>query len=168
MKKWFFAKANRLRWVLNLWPPFLFSGIKITEIAPDYRYCKVILKDWPGTKNANGTQFGGSLFAMTDPIYSLMLMGLLGKRYFVWDKAAHIDFEKPGQGRVYVECRISDTFLAALQENTAHGEKYLPQVVDQIKDKRGQVVATVTRTLYVRLKPAFRPDSNGVWDADDD
>lgn len=157
MKKWFFAHPNRLRHMLNIWPPFLFSGIKITEISPDYRYCKVILKDWPGTKNANGTQFGGSLFAMTDPIYSLMLMGILGKRYFVWDKSAHIDFEKPGHGKVCAECRIDDAFLAAINEHTASGDKYLPQLVDQIKDQHGQVVATVTRTLYIRLKPSFRP-----------
>ena len=159
MKKWFFAKPGRLRHALNWWPPFLFSGIKITEISADYRYCKVILKDWPGTKNANGTQFGGSLFAMTDPIYSLMLMGLLGKRYFVWDKSAHINFQKPGTGQVQVECRIDDAFLTAIREHTAAGEKYLPQVVDEIKDAKGNVVATVSRTLYVRLKPAFRPDA---------
>lgn len=159
MKAWFFAHPNRLRHVLNLWPPFLFSGIKITEIGADYRYCRVILKNWPGTRNANGTQFGGSLFAMTDPIYSLMLMGILGKRYFVWDQAAHIDFKKPGTGQVAVECRISDQMLADIHAHTAQGDKYLPEVVNDITDAQGQIIATVRRTLYVRLKPAFRPQA---------
>ena len=75
MKSWFFQKSSRVRRVLNLWPPFLFSGIRITELSDDYRHCRVELKNWPGTRNANGSQFGGSLFAMTDPVYSLMLMG---------------------------------------------------------------------------------------------
>ena len=96
MKSWFFQKASRVRQVLNLWPPFLFSGIRITELSDDYRHCRVELKNWPGTRNANGSQFGGSLFAMTDPVYSLMLMGLLGSRYYIWDKSAHIDFIRPG------------------------------------------------------------------------
>lgn len=157
MKQWLFAKPNRIRRILNWWPPFLFSGIKITALSQDYRYCKVILKNWPGTKNANGSQFGGSLFAMTDPIYSLMLMGIMGGKYYVWDKSASIDFIKPGLGQVHVECRISDEWLHAVREQTADGKKYLPQVVDHICDSRGNTVATVTRTLYIRLKPAFRP-----------
>ncbi|MCP2041417.1 acyl-coenzyme A thioesterase PaaI-like protein [Neisseria sp. HSC-16F19] len=159
MKRWLFAHPNRLRRVLNIWPPFLFSGIKITAISADYRYCKVVLKNWPGTRNANGSQFGGSLFAMTDPVYSLMLMGLMGKRYYVWDKAAHIEFERPGHGEVFVECRIDDDFLAAVKQHTEDGSKYLPTVTDKIIDRRGEVVATVTRTLYIRLKPAFRPQT---------
>lgn len=157
MKQWFFAKPGRLRRVLNWWPPFLFSGIKITHLSDDFRYCRVILKNWPGTRNANGTQFGGSLFAMTDPVYSLMLMGILGPRYFVWDQSAHIDFLKPGTGEVAVECRIDDEFLAAIHQHTAGGDKYLPRRIDHIRDRNGHTVATVERTLYVRLKPAFRP-----------
>ncbi|MDO5686112.1 MAG: DUF4442 domain-containing protein [Neisseria sp.] len=157
MREWFFAKPNRVRTLLNLWPPFFFSGIKILSISPDFRRCKVKLKNWPGTRNANGTQFGGSLFAMTDPIYSLMLMGLLGSKYFVWDKSAHIEFQKPGVGEVSVECVISDEMLAAIKENTAGGDKYLPEVVNIITDRQGTVVATVSRVLYVRLKPPFRP-----------
>lgn len=161
MKKWLFSKSSRLRHVLNWWPPFLFSGIKIVELSSDYRYCKVILKNWPGTKNANGSQFGGSLFAMTDPIYSLMLMGIMGGKYYVWDKSASIDFIKPGLGQVSVCCHITDEWLHSVQTHTASGEKYLPQVVDQIQDSHNNTIATVTRTLYVRLKPAFRPHSTG-------
>lgn len=159
MKNWMFANPNRLRVMLNLWPPFFFTGIKIISIAPDFRSCKVKLKNWPGTRNANGTQFGGSLFAMTDPIYSLMLMGLLGSKYFVWDKSAHIEFKKPGVGEVYVECNISDEMLAAVKSGTENGEKYLPEVNNTIVDKNGTIVATVSRVLYVRLKPPFRPQT---------
>lgn len=160
MKKWFFAKPGRLRHALNWWPPFLFSGIKITEISADYRYCKVILKDWPGTKNANGTQFGGSLFAMTDPIYSLMLMGLLGKRYFVWDKSAHIDFMHPGRGNIYADCHISDEFLHDIHTHTQNGDKYFPEIKIALTDGKGTTIAMTTRVLYIRLKPAFRPSES--------
>ncbi|WP_037585622.1 DUF4442 domain-containing protein [Stenoxybacter acetivorans] len=164
MKMWLFERPWLVRFILNIWPPFLFSGIKIEQLSADFRYCKVVLKDWPGTKNANGTQFGGSLFAMIDPIYSLMLLGIMGKRYFVWDKEAHIDFKKPGVGKVFVECRLDDDFLKAVREHTQNGEKYLPQVANDIKDRHGNVVATVTKTMYIRLKPAFRPKAENRED----
>ncbi len=168
MRQWIFAKPNRVRHLLNLWPPFFFTGIKIITISDDFRYCKVKLKDWPGTKNANGTQFGGSLFAMTDPIYALMLMGILGDRYFVWDKSAHIDFQKPGVGEVYVECHISDELLHAIRTGTANGDKYLPEVRNQVFDRKGTIVASVVRTLYIRLKPAFRPAESNATTAESD
>ena len=52
--------------------------------------------------NANyvGTHFGGSLFAMTDAFYMLMVMAKLGSGYIVWDKAASIRYRKPGKGTV--------------------------------------------------------------------
>lgn len=157
LRNWFFAHARRLRILLNFWPPFLFSGIKVTELSSDFRYCKVILKDWPGTRNANLSQFGGSLFSMTDPIYSLMLMGILGNQYYIWDKSAHIDFKKPGIGVVYAESFVDDDMIAAIHEHTQNGKKYFPQVVTQIKDTQENIIATVTRTLYIRLKPQYRP-----------
>ncbi|OSI06755.1 Uncharacterised protein [Neisseria animaloris] len=152
-----FHNAAQARFLLNLWPPLLFSGIRITELSPDFRHMKATLKNWPGTRNAHGTQFGGSLFAMTDVTYSVMLNGLMGKRYFVWDKSAHIDFIKPGRSAVYIECTLTDEMLQDIYKHTQTGDKYLPEMKVHIFDKHGDTVAIVTRVLYVRLKPAFRP-----------
>lgn len=158
LRTWILAKPNRMRHVMNIWPPFLFAGVKLVHISSDWRVCKVILKDRPWTKNANGTQFGGSMFAMTDPIYSVLLMGALKDRYFVWDKAASIEFIKPGIGEIYVECRITDQLMTEIQHHTRNGDKYFPEVVDIIYDSLGNEVAKLHRTLYVRLKPKNRPD----------
>jgi hypothetical protein len=49
--------------------------------------------------NYVGTHFGGSLFAMTDRFYMLMLMANLGWNYIVWDKAVSIRYRKPRKGR---------------------------------------------------------------------
>ncbi|WKE67191.1 DUF4442 domain-containing protein [Gallaecimonas kandeliae] len=157
MKSWLFKKGSRIKHLLNLWPPFFFTGIRIRELSDDFRLCRVELKDRPWTKNANGTQFGGSLFAMTDPIYALMLMGILGKRYHVWDRAARIHFEKPGTGKVYAEFIISEPLLEEIAAATGEGEKFLPEVVTDVKDAKGELVARIERTLYVRLKRHHRP-----------
>ena len=91
-------KANTLRRIVNLWPPFLFSGIRATRLSPDYREAEVVLKQNSYWYNMNyvGVHFGGSLFAMTDAFYMLMLMNVLGKAYYVWDRRACIDYLKPG------------------------------------------------------------------------
>ncbi len=44
-----------------------------------------------------GTHFGGSLYAMTDPFFALMLQANLGGEYLVWDKAGSIDYIAPAR-----------------------------------------------------------------------
>ena len=146
-----------MRHLLNFWPPFLFNGIKIVELASDYRYAKVTLNDRPWRRNINSSQFGGAMFAMTDPMYPLMLMGALGKEYLVWDKQADIDFITPGIGKLTAEFWLSDDSVDTIKAATAEGDKYFPQFVVHIKDSRNQIVAEVNRTVYVRKKAKYRP-----------
>lgn len=149
-------KASTFRRIINLWPPFLLTGIHATRVTPDYREVDCELRLRWFNRNYVGTHFGGSLFAMTDAWYMLMLMNILGKDYFVWDQRAAIDFIAPGRGLVTARFRIDDTVLADIHAKTADGEKYLPEFVVDITDEKGEVVARVTKTLYIRKKPAKR------------
>lgn len=149
--------ANHLRHRLNLWTPLFFTGIKITYLSEDYTHCRATLKNWCFTKNSHGTQFGGSLFALTDPIYAMMCNCLFGDKHYVWDKSAHIDFVKAAPNEVYLDCQISqhdiDTILAA----TANGEKHFPEFTVRVFDQNNDTIAIATRVLYVRLKKEYRP-----------
>ncbi|WP_018693765.1 DUF4442 domain-containing protein [Algicola sagamiensis] len=156
MMKHIFGNARLFRLFLNLWPPFLFSGIKITKLADDFRYCKVDLKWWPWTLNANRTQYGGSMFSMTDPIYCLMLMNVLGKEYYVWDKNSDIDFLKPGKGRLTAEFILSDDTIQKIIDHTASGEKFFPEFIVNVVDEKGDIVCKLCRRIYVRKKPKYR------------
>ena len=51
--------------------------------AEDSRHVEVELRLTWWNRNAVGTMFGGSLFAMTDPFYALMLQHNLGRDYAV-------------------------------------------------------------------------------------
>ena len=141
-----------MRWVLNIWPPFLLTGIHIKHISKNYAQASVDLKMRPWNKNAVGSHFGGSLFAMTDPFYMLMLLAKLGKNYYVWDKSADIDYLKPGKGKVTAHFLISDDMMKEIIEKTNSGEKFLPRFVVEVKDEQGDVVAKLNRILYVRRK----------------
>jgi acyl-coenzyme A thioesterase PaaI-like protein len=146
-------KANTLRHVMNFWPPFLFSGISLTRVDEDYRTAEIQLKRRWYNQNYVGTHFGGSLFAMTDACYMVMLLQVLGKGYYVWDRRATIGYLKPGRGTVRARFEITDARLKEILDNTASGEKYLPEFTVDITDAEGDVVARVVKTLYIRKKP---------------
>ncbi|MDZ7901241.1 MAG: DUF4442 domain-containing protein [Rheinheimera sp.] len=146
-----------MRHLLNLWPPFFFNGIRVVALSTDYRYAKVTLNDRPWRRNINSSQFGGAMFAMTDPIYPLMVMGALGKEYLVWDKRADIDYIKPGKGKLTAEFFLQDATVQEIQQATALGEKYFPDFVVHVKNQQHEIVCEVNRTLYVRKKPQHRP-----------
>ena len=147
-------KPGTLRRLVNLWPPFLFSGIRVTRLSEDYREAEVVLKAHWYNMNYVGVHFGGSLFAMTDAMYMLMFMNVLGKGYYVWDRRAAIDYLKPGRGTVSARFEITDAALADILAKTASGEKYLPEFTVEITDAAGEVVARVVKTLYFRKKPS--------------
>ena len=155
--KWAFNPAV-MRHLLNFWPPFLFPGIKVAALSSDYRYCRVELKWRPWTRNINNTQFGGTMFAMTDPIYPLLLMGALGKEYLVWDKQADINFISPGYGKLVAEFWLSDATIDAVKAATEDGSKHFPQFLVHIKDGKGKLVCEVNRKVYVRKKAQYRQD----------
>ena len=146
-------KASLFRLGLNLWPPFLFPGIRVTELSADYRQARVELRMRPWNRNYVGTHFGGSLFAMTDPFWMLLVMHNIGRDYYVWDKAGEIEFVKPGRGTVVAQFHIDDAVLDELRQATADGQKALRWFENEIIDAGGEVVARVRKQLYVKRKP---------------
>jgi acyl-coenzyme A thioesterase PaaI-like protein len=146
--------ARNLRRLLNCWPPFLFSGIRVRTIADDFRHARVELGLHWYNRNYVGTQFGGSLFAMTDPFWMLLTMHALGPDYIVWDQAGAIDFLAPGRGTVSAEFRLADEVLDELRSATASGEKALRWFEVDVRGADGSVVAKVRKQLYVRRKRA--------------
>jgi acyl-coenzyme A thioesterase PaaI-like protein len=139
------------RWV-NLWPPFLGAGIRVVHIAPDMKSVDVEMKLRFWNANYVGTHFGGSLFAMTDAFYMLMLMANLGRDYIVWDKAATIRYRKPGRGTVRAEFRLSDSQIDDIREKLKTVTKYEPAFLVEVKDQAGVLIAEVEKVLHVRKR----------------
>ena len=145
------------RWV-NLWPPFLGAGIRVKHIAPDMKSIDVEMKLRWWNANYVGTHFGGSLFAITDAFYMLMLLANLGRDYIVWDKSASIRYRKPGKGTVRAEYRLTDAEIADIRAKADALPKYEPVFRVEVKDDKGTVIAEVERLLYVRRKDKPPPE----------
>jgi len=143
-----------LRRLVNFWPPFLGMGIRIVRIAADMKAVDVEMKLRWWNANYVGTHFGGSLFAITDAFYMLMLMANLGREYIVWDKAASIRYRKPGRGTVRAEFRLSDAQLDDIRDKLKTLPKYEPAFTVEVKDQQGTVIAEVEKLLHVRRKDA--------------
>jgi hypothetical protein len=148
-------ESRALRRWINFWPPFLGMGIRIQHIAADMKAVDVEMKLCFWNANYAGTQFGGSLFAMTDPFYMLMLMANLGRDYIVWDKAATIRYRKPGKGTVRAEFRLSDSQIEDVREKLETLPKHEPVFTVQVKDEAGVVIVEVEKVIHVRKKPAM-------------
>lgn len=143
-----------MRRVMNLWPPLLFAGIRILEWDADFRRVKVRLGHHRLTSNFFHTQYGGSLFSMTDPFWSIMLVHALGPDYTVWDRRGEIEFVTPGRTAVVTEMSIDQRVVDELRDATSSGAKVLRWFESDVLDAHGGVVARVRKQVYVRRKPS--------------
>ena len=142
---------------MTWWPPFLGAGIRVRSLSDDFRDAVVELRLGRLNRNAVGTHFGGSLYAMTDPFFMIMLLHNLGSDFLVWDKSGSIEYLAPGRGIVHAHFHLSEKRIAGIRAEAAGGGKVLPEFEIYVKDEAGGIVARVRKTLYVRLKEKKRP-----------
>lgn len=138
--------------LFNFYAPFFGAGIKVKSVTPDFHYMRVELPLTWYNRNYVGTAFGGSIYAMTDPFYMVMLIRILGRDYIVWDKGAVIDFVHPGRSRLIVQYDWTEEEIASIRAHTRTGEKYVFDKEVLVHDDKGELIARVIKTLYVRKK----------------
>jgi acyl-coenzyme A thioesterase PaaI-like protein len=148
------TKAWFLKHLANVWGPYLLSGIRVTDVAPDFRRIDVRLAMRPWNRNYVGTHFGGSLFAMADPWFMVALIERLGPGYAVWDKTGTIRFRRPGRGTVRARFELPDDRVEEIRRAVEERGKAEPVFVAQIVDSSGQIVAEVEKLISVRRKQA--------------
>jgi len=145
-----------LRWqqlreqFINLYPPFVGAGIRSRRI--DNLTIQVEMPLTWFNRNLFGTHFGGSLYAMCDPWFALILLRALGDGYIVWDKAASIQFVKPGRGLVTAQFHVPPERVEEIRRAAESSSKVEPLFTVEVVDSQEQVIARVEKLLYVRKK----------------
>jgi acyl-coenzyme A thioesterase PaaI-like protein len=137
---------------LRVFPPFLGAGIRLDDVSEDLRRFDVSMPLRRTNANYVGTHFGGSLYAMCDPWFMLILMENLGPGYVVWDKRATIHFTKPGRGTVRARFEITREEIEKLRAEVDEKGKIEPQFTARVLDEDGDTVAVVEKVEYVRRK----------------
>ena len=146
-----FPRLDVLR-LLAVWPPYLGAGIRVRRPDDHTFVVRMKLRWW--NRNYFGTHFGGSLYAMCDPFFALILAERLGPGYVVWDKAAAIRFVRPGRGTVTATFHLPPAEVAAIRGAADAAGKVEPELTVDVLDEAGAVVARVDKTLYVRRQAA--------------
>ncbi|MHC2999415.1 PaaI family thioesterase [Microbacterium sp. HJ5] len=143
---------RRLAAGMSLWAPNLWSGIRVKRFADDWTSAIVELHVNVITRNYVKTAFGGSMSAMTDPYFFMLVMHQLGRDYVVWDTRGEIEFVKPGRGVLTARFEVPAAKAEELRERARGGAKVLEWFETDITDASGDVVARVRREVYVREK----------------
>lgn len=140
------------KFMLNHYAPYKGAGIEIDKIDLANYHIRVKIPLTRKNQNVVGVHFGGSLYAMVDPFYMLLLMHHLGSKYIVWDKAASIQFLSPGRGTVYADIRLD---MQVIEYIKTLAENYLPVIRHytlNVFDEAGLRIAEIEKTLYIRRK----------------
>ncbi len=157
---------------MSLWAPNLFSGIRVRRFAPDWTSADVELHVNAITRNYVKTAFGGSMSAMTDPYFFMLVRHQLGSDHVVWDTRGEIEFVKPGRGVLTARFEVPRERVEELRRRAHGGGKVLEWFETEIVDASGDVVARVRREVYVREKrrvtQARRDDAADAGGAVDD
>ncbi len=135
---------------INIYPPLLGAGIRARQIDERTTFVEMNLTSF--NRNLVGVHFGGSLYAMCDPWYMLILIRLLGNEYIVWDKAASIKFVSPGRGKVTATFNIPQERIDQIRADADRDGKTEPTFLVDVLDEQRQVIAHVEKLLYVRKK----------------
>lgn len=142
--------ATRL--FINAYAPYVGAGVRVTCVDYEAGVIEVTMSLTRLNKNIVGTQFGGSLYSMTDPFFMTLLMQKLGADYVVWDKSASIDFVRAGTTDVFAKFCISQDEVDTIKELAKEGAAVFRDYEVDITDTQGKVVAKVQKTLYIRLR----------------
>lgn len=144
--------ARRFGVLMNFYPPMVGMGLRVRSFADDWTSARVELRLNRFNRNQNGTAFGGSINAMTDAFYPLLLMHQLGPEYLVWDQACEIEFRAPGTGTVFAEYLMPPEMVEEIREQAQDGSKVLRWFETDLRLGDGTVVAHARRLVYVRKK----------------
>jgi hypothetical protein len=147
------VSEKTLKWALCLYPPLFFQRIWVKKFHRGFRGVDVKISKSLFNKNYNGSIFGGTIYAATDPFYALLFDQLLQREGFkirVWLKSASIQYLKPGRSALYFTILVTDDMLNEAVETLNNNGKFIKAYPMEIKDKNGEVCATVMNEVYVR------------------
>ncbi len=143
---------------VNLYPPYLGAGVRVHHGRGDGRTIVVSMTLRFYNRNLFGTHFGGSLYSMCDPWFVFILLRNLGPGYVVWDRAASIEFLRPGRGRVTATFHVSERTVEEIRAAVERDGKVEPVLMAEVLSEEGDVVARVEKRLWVKKKaPAAAP-----------
>ena len=149
------VSEKTLKWAMNVYPPLLFQRIWVKRFHKDFLGVDVKISNSVLNRNYNGSIFGGTIYAATDPFYAILfdqLMRRKGYKCRVWLKSASIQYLKPGLTSLYFTIKITDAMIAEAEQALNEHGKFVKAYPMELYNKKGELCATVSNEVYLRLK----------------
>jgi acyl-coenzyme A thioesterase PaaI-like protein len=150
-----------IRYGFNLHPAYRRTGGRVDYVSPDLSTIRVRVPLNRSTRNLVGTIFGGSLFAVTDGPHPFLLILALGRDYVIWDKAASIQYKRPGRTTLYGDCIITAKEIAEVKDILTRQPEVDRIYRVELKDDNGVVHSIVERTVYIANKEHYQQKNKG-------
>jgi len=148
------ARSRFYRFLFGRCTCYRGTAVRIAAISPALREIRISLPiNWK-TRGYNGSIFGGSMYASVDPVYMTLISWHLGRNYIAWDRAASIEFKKPGRATLYSTFRIDDELLDGIRvelESAPRAERIFNV---ELCDAAGLVHASFVKTIVIRKRAA--------------
>lgn len=149
------VSERTLKWALCLYPPLLFQRIWVKRFHPGFTGVDVKISNSFLNRNYNGSIFGGSIYAATDPFYAILfdqLMQRSGFKVRVWLKSASIQYLKPGLTDLHFTLNITAQMIAEAEHSLTETGKFVKAYPMELYNKQGELCVTVMNEIYLRTK----------------
>ncbi|EDM38380.1 hypothetical protein PBAL39_02157 [Pedobacter sp. BAL39] len=147
------VSENTLKWGLCLYPPLFFQRIWVKRFHKGFRGVDVKINKSLFNRNYNGSIFGGTIYAATDPFYAILFDQLLQREGFkvrVWLKSASIQYLKPGRSDLFFTIHISDEMMDEAITSLNTSGKFVKAYPMELRNRAGECCATVVNEVYIR------------------
>ena len=143
-----------LKWVMRIYPPFLFQRIWVQDVADDFTSIEVKIRKSFLNLNSNKTIFGGTIFSALDPIHSILLDCIFKqrgiKRTVAWLKSAQIQYLKPGTTDLSFKVTLHENEIKEALEEIKENGKVVKTFTTEIFDKTGLKCVECQNEIYIR------------------
>lgn len=139
--------------MLSLFPPLLFSRVKVLYIANDFKTARVRIKPSVFNKNLQRSVFGGTIFSAFDPFHSILLWQIFahkGQPLEAWLKSAEIAYKKPVKSTVIITFSITDEVIELASNALKEKGKFETWLEASAIDSDGDCCAEAKLLVYLR------------------
>lgn len=145
---------NRLKWVLRMYPPFLFQRIWISKVHKDFLGAEVKIFKSLFNINSNKSIFGGTIFSAVDPIYPLLLDANLKtrgiERTVAWLKSAAIVYKKPATSDLAFSAQLKEEDVFDALETIRRQGRVTKVFTTEIRNVHGDICAISDNEIYIK------------------
>jgi acyl-coenzyme A thioesterase PaaI-like protein len=147
---------RKAKWLLNLFPPYLFSRTRLVRVAEGFRACRVQVTPSLLTRNLQGTMFGGTIFSAADPFFAILYWQYFahrGLRLQAWVKSATVQYRRPAASKLTLDFELSEEDFRRARGALERDGRYSATHRTEAVDSNGTSCAIIDIEVYLRFPP---------------